>query len=91
MKHQLTKDELDILIQGVQSWETREINSELITVMFDAIIPNQDTKEQRQEKIKKMCRENDEKRNARRERSTLLQAKLIKMKDALDIDSLTES
>lgn len=88
---QLTYDEINILIEALDSWESKDAFGDLAGGLLDAMfsdkLSDEDKAKRKEEKrIKDMKAERD--RRERKDQSVLIKAKLIHLRktvDALDI------
>lgn len=89
---ELTHDEIDILLEAMEKWETYDAMSDLTTTIFGAAFTRD--AEQAKEFINKHEAERARKegdKKAKRERSILIKAKLISMKDRALVDDVSKS
>lgn len=93
----LTREDLDVLVEAVEAWESSGALGEFMGEMISAISGPKDGPEREEwqrrrdaEKAAAVAAKAAEKR-ARKERSILLRAKLISLRDRADIDAFAES
>jgi hypothetical protein len=83
---QLTGHDYDLLIEALDCWEASPHSSAMIgSIMSTLVIKD---KEASEKFIEKQMSETSLKVKSRKEQSILLKAKLLKMKDAVEIESL---
>lgn len=85
----LTRADLDVLAEAMEVWENKDFMDELMFGITDMVLckdefDRQEAKARRSGKVKEL----EATRKVRRERSVLLRAKLIMMKDKLDAAAL---
>jgi hypothetical protein len=82
-------EELNLLIEALETWESAEITSGMFaSVVTAGLTARETTREQAIQQVKKEMDEAHRKTGIRRERSTLMKAKLIQMKQSLAADRL---
>lgn len=89
----LTKQELDCLIESMETWVNKDLSGDIMGAIFTGMIGRDDplskakmAEEERLRKIKA-----DAERKIRKERCIVIQAKLLAMRDSVDADKLTAS
>lgn len=89
----LTADDLNVLIEAVEAWESKDFASEMMGDMVEAMLIGKDPESRAEYEAKSKQRKDDYKRNQRqrKDRSILLRAKLIQLRDAMDVDAFTLS
>ena len=90
MTHELTKQDVDTLIDAVEAWEKSTHMDGLMGDMLTAVVFRGDdaalVKMKRERELENQKRE--AKRKTMRERGVLLRAKLIQLRDSMDADAL---
>ncbi len=83
---QLAIKDFTLLIEALDCWENKPSSSAMVSSMMTAVLlPDKDKVE---ESTNKIMDEAKEKVVIRKERATLLKAKLLAMRDAVDLASL---
>ncbi len=84
---ELTIKEIDILIQGLESWETPDLGGEMLLTMFDVMVygDNPELTEKRKKENTLRMERQKQIMQERKETSTMIKAKLITMKQSLVI------
>ena len=83
-----TPQELDAMIEALTKWESRDIFHQLTGDVFKNMVPPEGRKEyenfvqQEEERL-------EQERKLRVERSIMMKAKLLKLRDKLAVDSLS--
>lgn len=85
-----TKQDLDILFEAVEKWEQDDMTGEVIGMMLEKM-----ARPEAREKIKIEREERERKRLAtkkqRKERGVLLRAKLVALKDKIEVEAFNNS
>lgn len=89
----LTPDECNVLIESLVSWESKHVAGEVLATVMQATIMSSAPEEVKRELSAKQ--EEKERRNAieataRKEVSVLLRAKLIQLRNHLEIEAVTK-
>jgi hypothetical protein len=87
---ELTSEDLTLLIEALEAWEARDLAGEMIGSLMVRILGGR-TKEERASLDKMMADEKASKEGQKqrdKERSTMLQAKLIRLKDRIAVEHL---
>jgi hypothetical protein len=82
---ELTRDDLNVLLEAVESWERKDDAGDLMTMIVDGTIGRMASPEAVAEMAAIRAVEKEEKAAAKRnrkERSVLLRAKLLQIRDA---------
>jgi len=88
MSNILTRDEINQLIDAVETWSrTNEVPG---SKLFSMMMGNMGDPEKSKEMIDSFHEEMSRKANSKREQGILLQAKLIRMRDQADLDEAKE-
>jgi len=87
---ELIDDDLDTLIEALEAWETKDMASEMMGDVLDTIVVIGDTRakaqlaeQRRTEKVKRT-----KEANQRKERSVLLRAKLLTLRNRRRVESV---
>lgn len=88
----LTRQEIDVLIEALDSWECKDFAGEMVAMIFGSAIPKGSEARKEYEGV---ARGEMEKRKAeakiRKERSILLKAKLIQLRDSNEAGAFLQS
>lgn len=85
---ELTIEDIDVLIEAVEKWETADASDDLMFGMMGIMLAGSKENADKILKEQEVDRANSkEKRQVKKERAVLLKAKLIQMKDAMIIKS----
>lgn len=88
----LTNQDLWVLMEALEAWENKDDSSEMIGVLLDSIVV---PKFENRERLKKQIEEKQAKlaaaKRERKERSVMLRAKLITIRDGRAAAALSES
>jgi hypothetical protein len=76
-----TVEEIELLIEGLTAWENSDQAGAILETMLQSVV-QQDQEAAKQEALK-VIEKAEEKRKRKHDRTILLQAKLIKLKDKL--------
>ena len=77
----LTREEFDTLIEALEAWEVKDMSANMVDDVLTMAIGSRMTEEMKLERDRKRT-ERDFQKRVRKEKSVLLRAKLIKMRDA---------
>lgn len=89
----LDRSDLDTLIEAVEAWESKDAFGELMGVVFEAIAGPRDRYEREAWLTKRAAerearsRDLEDTRRVRKERSVLLRAKLIAIRDRIEVET----
>jgi hypothetical protein len=88
---ELTKQDLDVLIEAVESWESKDAAGEMAAEIMTAMISR--SKEdydlmQSKRSVEKASRERE--RRTRKDRSIVLRAKLIQIRDSIEASDFVD-
>lgn len=85
------EEEIDVLIEALDSWESKDFGGEVLGMMLEAMIGDKMSEESKIKMVedkKKQDAEKEQKKKMRKETSVLLKAKLIQFKQSLGIRQL---
>ena len=84
----LTRKEIDTLVDALEAWEQRDIGGEILLSLMEAMFTKDDpvAREEMKKEEKKRKDEAEMQQRERKETSLLLKAKLIQMKAGLLVD-----
>jgi hypothetical protein len=89
---ELTRQDLDDLIDAVESWETAGQSGEMVADLLGAVIVSGDANPRTKAEIEKAAKERKRryeiKTRLRKDRSIMLRAKLIQIRDGVQADAL---
>ncbi len=90
MDQKLSKAEIDVLSEAMEMWENKDFMDEMMSGLAD-VMTSKDEFDLQEKRARRAGAEKERaaKRKNRQERSVLLRAKLIMMKDAIDVESLS--
>jgi hypothetical protein len=90
MDQKLSKAEIDVLSEAMEMWENKDFMDEVMLGLAD-VFASKDEFDLQERKARRAGQEKEraQKRKNRQERSVLLRAKLIMMKDAIDVENLS--
>ena len=86
METKLNLQEIETLITALEKWEQRDMADGLVDIMMTSLVEGHLSPEQTQiaqQKSKERERKSEEAHRERKERATLIKAKLIEMKYAM--------
>ena len=81
----LTEQEIDILIEALDAWEGRDFTTAVADTIFTSLLPEGEVRDNFVEEREARKEERDLKRKSDAEKSILIKAKLIQMKDQLSL------
>lgn len=85
----LTKQDLEMLIEAVEAWESKDAAAQLMDSMLGSLVCKNDEDRKRfEEKQEQKAMARNEHKKMRKERSIILRAKLIAMRDSANADKL---
>ena len=87
--NELTRQDLDVLIESMEAWENKDDFGGIIAGMFDEMLSEKSSPEKQLEmklRREKENRDRQDKKLVRKERSIMLRAKLIALRDSIDAD-----
>lgn len=86
----LTREDIDVLIEATEAWESKDAAGELMGDLLQGMLSRGDEKTLAEMKQRKMeeTRKREQEKKLRKERSIILRAKLISLRDSMDADSL---
>ncbi len=88
----LTKQDVIVLMEAVESWETQSRTNDAMGLMIGALVARSaDEHKEVQRCIEKTRRDEQQERQLRKERSIELLAKLLALRDSLDAESFVDS
>ena len=81
----LIKEDYNLLIEALEAWEHKDFASSLMTDLLEGLIGSKDSKfvEERKRKKQQAQQEYELAQRERKERSTLLKAKLISIRESM--------
>lgn len=86
----LEKDEIAVLLEALKAWESKDAGGELMTTLIEGLLVDKANPLD----AARLTRDRDERRqkveraaNKRKEQSIMLQAKLLRIRDATDVDT----
>lgn len=89
----LTLEDIEVLLEALPHWENQHITGMVMSKVIDAVLSKNMNETERAESKKNFDQETAQAEKAkavRHERSVLIQAKLIMLKDRLGIDQLAK-
>lgn len=86
----LTRQDLDVLFEAVEKWEQDDASGEIMGIMLEGLLGDRSPEHKAKMELERREREHKRKeaRRVRQERGAILRAKIVKMKDAMDAESL---
>lgn len=90
----LTSDDISILLESLKAWEEKDLAGDLMSTLLEGMLlkPRNEMEEAQQKADREAKRAKaDSERAYRKERSVLLQAKLISMRNSTYADSFIAS
>ncbi len=85
----LSKQELNTILEALEAWESKDLAGELIESILTAALGKSSGQQSFIEQtMKPMKAKRAEEAKVRKERSVLLRAKLIGIRDAMEVDQL---
>lgn len=91
MSNELTTEDINLLMEALETWKNKEQSDAMLGSMLGAIILSPKTKEDQDKYIAKTedkFKEIEERRQLRDEQITLLKAKLIQMKTDKSVEDV---
>lgn len=88
---ELTRQDVDILIEAVDAWISKDFGVTVVTDVMEMVLSGQATEEQKvvmKEQKAKRAAEVTAKRKQREERAIVLKAKLLKLRDSITVEHL---
>lgn len=84
---ELTRQDLDVLIEAVEAWESKDLAGDMMESMLTSMMckSEQDVEKHKSE-FEKRQEKRESARRVRKERSVVLRAKLIGLRDSMDAD-----
>jgi len=83
----LTSEDISVLIEALNAWKTKGLSSLILGSVLTGITGR--SREETDRKVEEQVKKYDEDVRTRVERCILLQAKLITLRDRLDIERVT--
>lgn len=89
----LTKSDLNVLIEAMDSWESKHLPGMMMETILGGLLPKDDPIAVAKYKAEAEARrrKDEDERRVRQERSILLKAKLIQLRDNADADAFLAS
>jgi len=93
MNVEFTKQDLEVLFEAVEKWESEDMAGEMMGMMLEGMIGERSPEAQLKFKLDREERERKRKiaQRQRKERGVLLRAKLVMLKDRVDANDFSAS
>lgn len=91
MATEITRQEYDVLLEAMEAWEAKGMAGRVMGSMMSAMLCRSDEERAAvEEKLRQEEQREKEEQRQRKERSVMLRAKLISLRDSLDADRILE-
>lgn len=86
----LTKDDIKVLAEALDAWISKDLAGDLMGLIIGSTIPKGEQRDKFDAHEREIRKENIARTENRKERATILKAKLYVMRDKLEVDEITK-